>query len=300
MHRGFHTWLGTPMSHDYGCTDSPGFDQACPARQLDVCDEESAAADGCRCHIGHNNPWHVAVPLYRDHQIVEQPTDLDRMAARYVAFASAFIRSTTRQVQRGAAGTGSGDLPPAMSAAAAGSAPFFLYVAWNHMHVPVGNHARKFGGTSARGPYGDSLRQLDDAVGGIADAVTAAGLDNGTLLLLTGDNGGGDDQCAFAGSNLPYRGAWMAEQRGGGGTGKTTTWEGGHRMPGLIVWRGVVEAGGSSGALLSHLDVLPTFAALAGAPLPPSAFSYKDRLAPTRRRHPIISRASGDVPTRTG
>jgi arylsulfatase A-like enzyme len=221
----------------------------------------------------------------------------------------------------------------------------------------VGNHQKRFGGASARrGAYGDTLRQLDEAIGGIADAVTTAGLDNGTLLLLhpaartsaapplhlcctsaapllhlrctsaapplhlrctsaaprctsphlgcagtllllTGDNGGGDDQCAYAGSNLPYRGAWMAEAGGGGGTGKTTTWEGGHRMPGLIVWRGVVEAGvcgsgaripdpqmamvgssiprsgpvsgqGSSGALLSHLDVLPTFAALAGAPLP--------------------------------
>ena len=39
-------------------------------------------------------------------------------------------------------------------------------------------------------------------------------------------------------------------------------------MPGLVVWPGVITAGGTSHALLSHLDVLPTFAALAGAPLP--------------------------------
>ena len=57
MHRGFDSWLGTPMSHpypypypypypcagtpmshDYGCTDAPGFDVGCPARRLDVCD----------------------------------------------------------------------------------------------------------------------------------------------------------------------------------------------------------------------------------------------------------------------
>ena len=357
MHRGFDSWLGTPMSHDYGCTDSPGFDVSCPTRSLDVCDggssqggagsisqaisrghgrpgrrprggganrdaraardareaesngadrymkvrggggsgpgagapttlgsalenieaagsevageeagkEAPEVADGCRCHIGANNPWAVAVPLYRDHVIVEQPTDLDRMAARYVAFASAFVRAT---VSRAGQRTSGQQREGARGAAAAGGAPFFLYVAWNHMHVPVGNHAAKFSGRSARGAYGDTLRQLDEAIGGVVGAVDSAGLTNATLILLTGDNGGGDDQCNYAGSNLPYRGAWLGAMRSGGGTGKTTTWEGGHRMPGLIVWPGVVAAGGTSHALLSHLDVLPTFAALAGATLP--------------------------------
>ena len=55
---------------------------------------------------------------------------------------------------------------------------------------------------------------------------------------------------------------------GGGGTGKTTTWEGGHRQPALAVWPSRVAAGARSGALASALDVLPTVAALAGAPLP--------------------------------
>lgn len=381
MHRGFDSWLGTPMSHDYGCTDYPGFDVSCPARRLDVCDggirqaieghdrqrrrprggganrdaraardarevetgggwsgagasttaakstlagtvegnrvegntvagvEAAEAADGCRCHIGANNPWAISVPLYRDHAIVEQPTDLDRMAARYVAFASAFVRSTVQPEEGamyteglpphtgqrrevtpgggggggvggvggsvGGGGSGGGGIggggafkAPIWGAAAAGGTPFFLYVAWNHMHVPVGNHAAKFSGRSARGVYGDTLRQLDEAIGGVVGAVDGAGLANATLILLTGDNGGGDDQCHYAGSNLPYRGAWLGANRGGGGTGKTTTWEGGHRMPGLVLWPGVVAAGSTSHALLSHLDVLPTFAALAGAPLP--------------------------------
>ena len=242
------------------------------AEGSDVAGKEAAeVADGCRCHIGANNPWAVAVPLYRDHVIVEQPTDLDRMAARYVAFASAFVRSTVSRDGKhtsGEHGLGATTGSHERGAAAAGGAPFFLYVAWNHMHVPVGNHAAKFSGRSARGAYGDTLRQLDEAIGGVVGAVDSAGLTNATLVLLTGDNGGGDDQCNYAGSNLPYRGAWLGAMRGGGGTGKTTTWEGGHRMPGLLVWPGVIAAGGTSHALLSHLDVLPTFAALAGAPLP--------------------------------
>ena len=101
------------------------------------------------------------------------------MAARYVAFASAFVRSTVTMRtmsggQQGAAttpgggggGAGGGGRAPGGSrssgsrgAAAAGGTPFFLYVAWNHMHVPVGNHASKFSGLSARGVYGDALRQ---------------------------------------------------------------------------------------------------------------------------------------------
>ena len=47
---------------------------------VEVADTGVEVADGCRCHIGASNPWAVAVPLYRDHMIIEQPTDLDRMA----------------------------------------------------------------------------------------------------------------------------------------------------------------------------------------------------------------------------
>ena len=48
------------------------------------------------------------------------------------------------------------------------------------------------------------------------DAVADGGLENATLILLTGDNGGGDDQCAFAGNNAPFTGAWQAAHGGGG------------------------------------------------------------------------------------
>ena len=53
-----------------------------------------------------------------------------------------------------------------------------------------------------------------------------------TLVIFTGDNGGGDPQCEFGGVNAPYLGVWQAQRGGGGTTGKTSTWEGGHRVPG--------------------------------------------------------------------
>ena len=61
---------------------------------------------------------------------------------------------------------------------------------------------------------------------------------------------------------------WPREHGDGGSTGKTSTWEGGHREPGLAVWPGRIAAGATSHALVSQLDFLPTLAALAGLPLP--------------------------------
>ena len=59
----------------------------------------------------------------------------------------------------------------------------------------------------------------------------------------------------------------MKEKGGGGGTGKFTTWEAGHREPAVVYWKGKVSAG-VTGALASSLDLMPTIAALAGVALP--------------------------------
>ena len=64
---------------------------------------------------------------------------------------------------------------------------------------------------SARGPVGNAAEEMDAAVGHIADAVTAAGLDESTVYFFTSDNGAplANDQLG----NGPLR------------DGKTTTWE---------------------------------------------------------------------------
>ena len=56
-------------------------------------------------------------------------------------------------------------------------------------------------------------------------------------------------------------GLWQREHGGGGSTGKTSTWEGGHREPSLAVWPGRIAAGATSHAL----DLTSS---LAGLPLP--------------------------------
>ena len=74
----------------------------------------------------------------------------------------------------------------------------------------------------------------------------------------------------------PHRsslGLWPREHGDGGSTGKTSTWEGGHREPGLAVWPGRIAAGATSRAL----DLTSS---LAGLPLP----AGQGPRAPTLRR----------------
>ena len=72
------------------------------------------------------------------------------------------------------------------------------------------------------------------------------------------------------GSAGPFLGGWQksATGGGGGGTWKTTEFEGGHRVVGIASWRGMIRPGQVSHALLSTVDFLPTFASLAGVTLP--------------------------------
>ena len=251
IHRGFDTFLGLPMSHDYGCTDHAGYDISCKHRFQDVCHPKNIdLADPSVCHIGPNNPWNESIPLYRDDTIVEQPVDLTTLSDRYVTFAIDFIQNVTSLSQD--------------------EAPFFVYLPFNHMHVPIGNHRPSFTNTSIdRGVYGDTLRQLDASIGALMQALIDLQVENNTLIIVTGDNGAPSDQCEYGGLNSPFTGDWLSNTyKNGGGTGKTTTWEGGHREPGLAVWPMHIRAGSRSSVTVSALDILPTFAALAGVEVP--------------------------------
>ena len=295
------------MSHDYGCTNHVGYDISCPHRDQDVCHPtDPATADGSACHIGPNNPWKESVPLYHGDAIIEQPVELTTLSDRYAEFAVQFVRNATSMTTTttttaaagdgiGGGGTGRGRATAAAAAAAAAAAkqkpsPFFIYMPFNHMHVPVGNHRPEFTNTSDHGVYGDTLRQLDASLGTLFRGLAAAGVENDTVVLLTGDNGAPSDQCEFGGSNGPFQGRWLTATHGGGGTGKTTTWEGGHREPGLAVWPGHIAAGVRSGATASALDMVPTIAALAGAELP------RDRVYDGVDLAPVLFGGASSVP----
>ncbi len=126
--------------------------------------------------------------------------------------------------------------------------PFFLYLGHAMPHLPF-DASPKFKGKSQRGLYGDAVEELDDSTGQILEKLRSLGLSKKTLVIFTSDNG---PERNTPGSAAPLRGT------------KHTVLEGGLRVPCLAWWPGRVPAGRVCDEFLSTLDVLPTFAALAG------------------------------------
>ncbi|AKD57645.1 sulfatase family protein [Spirosoma radiotolerans] len=144
--------------------------------------------------------------------------------------------------------------------------PFFLYVPHPLPHVPLAA-SPKFKGKSERGIFGDVLMELDWSVGQIMSELKQQGLDKNTLVIFISDNGPWLNYGDHAGSSGGFR------------EGKGTSFEGGHRVPCLVRWPGVVPAGRVSNKLLTALDILPTVTKLCGARLPKQRIDGVDWIA---------------------
>lgn len=128
--------------------------------------------------------------------------------------------------------------------------PFFLYVAYSYPHIPIAASPR-FKGKSGHGIYGDAVMEIDWSVGEILKTLKRNGLEEKTLLMFTGDHG-----------------PWYQGSTGNRLGRKGSSYEGGCRVPMVARWKGTIPAGHVCGGWATHLDLLPTFAALAGAKLP--------------------------------
>ena len=142
-----------------------------------------------------------------------------------------------------------------------GDQPFFLYLAHSAPHEPWAV-LPEFRGTSERGLYGDMIESIDHHVGMLLDALDAQGIAEDTLVVFTSDNG--PWLHPQGGSAHPFRG------------GKSDSWEGGVRSPCIWRWPGTLPAGVVVDELVTALDLLPTFAGLAGATLPPTPMDGHD------------------------
>lgn len=172
--------------------------------------------------------WNV--PILRNTEIVERPADQTTITRRYTEEAVKFIREHKDQ-------------------------PFFVYLPHSLPHVPL-FCADEFLGRSPRGLYGDVVEEVDWSVGQVLQTLLSEGLADRTLVWFTSDNG-----------------PWLTFGDHGGSAGllkdgKGSTWEGGMREPSIAWWPGSIPGGRVSKALSSTLDLLPTFAALAGAAAP--------------------------------
>jgi len=184
------------------------------------------------------------VPLIRNEQIIEQPVVQETLTERYTQQAIEFI---TRNRNR----------------------PFFLYLPHTMPHVPLSVSPR-FAGKSKAGLYGDVVECIDWSTGEILDTLAKLGLDEDTLVMFSSDNGPWLSQKEHGGSALPLR------------AGKGTTWEGGMREPGIFRWPGRIRAGRTCREIAATIDILPTFAALAGAQTP------NDRIIDGRDISPLL------------
>lgn len=145
--------------------------------------------------------------------------------------------------------------------------PFFLYLATHNIHVPrVPNP--KFKGASDCGVRGDTIVEFDWTVGQVLDTLDRLKLSENTLLIVTSDNGGvlddnGPDKVHGVGDPDASNG-----HRCNGvlrGT-KGSVYEGGTRVPFIARWPGRIKPGVSD-AMVCHVDMLSTCAALTGRAL---------------------------------
>lgn len=133
--------------------------------------------------------------------------------------------------------------------------PFYIYYSLSHVHVeilPTPDSA-----PDSKDLYADNVAYMDKLVGKLVAELERLKLRENTLLIYFGDNGTGKNHIAES---------TIGGRRLNGAKGDVL--EGGSRVPLVANWPGVVPAGRVSHALVDSTDFFPTFAALAGAPMP--------------------------------
>lgn len=188
------------------------------------------------------------VPLMRGEACVEWPADQATLTRRYAEESIAFIKENKNR-------------------------PFFLYVTPAMPHVPL-FASEAFKGKSAGGLYGDTIEEIDWAVGEILRTLQEEGLAEKTLVIFSSDNGPWLIKGDHGGSAAPLR------------EGKNSSYEGGARVPGIAWWPGTVPAGRTCDEVVSALDMMPTVAAMAGASVPADRIIDGHNILPLLRGEP--------------
>jgi len=186
--RGFDEWFGIPYHMSGGSLD----DHLCTGKDPG----------------GKNDMW---LPLYEGKSIVEQPVILEHLAPRYVEESIDFIRKHV--------GADDNDDD--------NSRPFFLYLAFSHVHqlcAPkhsecqwASTHFRRDKHqpdqhqTGYNATFGDAVEEMDWIAGSVLRALEELGAENNTIVLFTSDNGPWAAEQSCAGSKGPFLGSWLAE-----------------------------------------------------------------------------------------
>lgn len=149
--------------------------------------------------------------------------------------------------------------------------PFFLYLPHFGVHSP--HHAKpelidKFKDKPAVGghnnpTYAAMIASVDESVGRVMKTLDDLKLADNTVLIFTSDNGGvggyereGLKKAGDITDNAPLR------------SGKGSLYEGGVRVPFIVRWPGVTQAGSACDTPALHLDIFPSLLEIAGAAAP--------------------------------
>ena len=164
-----------------------------------------------------------------------------------------------------------------------GAGPFFLYLPLTAPHTPIAVN-EPWRGKSGLNAYADFVMETDAVVGRVLDALERSGAAGDTLVVFTSDNG-----CS------PQVDIAELEKKGHFPSGplrgyKADVWEGGHRVPFIVRWPGVVKGGTRCDQLVQQADLMATFAEVLGATLPDDAGEDSVSLLPLLR--------GGDRPVR--
>jgi len=135
--------------------------------------------------------------------------------------------------------------------------PFLLYYPMALSHFPFVRVPGKAEGKSKQENFKDMVEYMDALVGKFVQKTEELGIAENTVIIFTGDNGTDKEMSSV-----------IDGQRLQGGKGSLT--DAGTRVPLLVKWSGVVEAGSTSNALVDLTDMLPTFAEVAQANIPNS------------------------------
>ncbi|MBG85480.1 MAG: arylsulfatase [Verrucomicrobiales bacterium] len=195
-------------------------------------------------HPRQNRFKFTPLPLLDGEKVIESDPDADYLTKRITDRAVKFIERNTEK-------------------------PFFLYIPHPIPHVPLHvsppymknvSQALKLKladekeGTvdyrTRNGLFRQAITEIDDSVGRIVDTLKKYKLDDNTLVIFTSDNG------PAVGKAGPLRGK------------KGSAFEGGMREATVAWWPGKIPANHESAELVTAMDLLPTFAILAGAQAP--------------------------------
>ena len=173
--------------------------------------------------------------------------------------------------------------------------PFLVYMPLTSPHTPLSVNS-EWKGKSQLNLFADFVMETDSTVGRVLEALEKSGEAQNTLVVFTADNG-----CA------PYIGVKELEQMGHYPSGplrgyKADAWEGGHRVPFIVRWPGVVRPGSVCSQLVYQADLLRTFADAFDVKLPETAGEDSFSLMPLLKgedkpvRETAVSTSMGGTP----